>query len=29
MNLTLPALIILLLPGFFALWVYQGFCYDV
>lgn len=28
MTLTFPELIILLLPGFFALWVYQGFSYE-
>ena len=28
MTLTLPYLIILLLPGFFSLWVYQGFSYE-
>lgn len=28
MTLSFPALLILLLPGFFSLWVYQGFCFE-
>ena len=28
MSLTFPILVILLLPGFFSLWTYQGFSYE-
>ena len=28
MTLTFPVLLVLLLPGFFALWVYQGLCFE-